>query len=662
MRKSSNIIRAFDALTIVKGINSLGGPDKQVYYIESDVYAPDRRITPLLLQPYVNVSDPNGIITAGDKVSELVDGAWYVDSIDAKNRVTKSSVGSTLDDPFTIGENHLLMVRLNTDKSVMLFFEGDYYDSRKGSKIHISLSYMLSTTHNSQNKPAPKVLLSKGASYTYNPLDDLTELVIESQLADDGKLLRGAVEWCEVEGTKITAISNAMPYYISGQHSDKLKINPSLMGDVVIRARNVSEEFYNKVYGINPEWDGRMQEVFENMNLILKPYWVYGGIDSNGNLTSLNTSIRSSYYIPVESSNKYYVQLEKIEGTGKGYGVNFFDTNKKATGKQIWWSANTDKHYEFTTPTDCKYVMFNCFPALLLTTNIKMSTKSMSPYTPAPEDLNFRNLITNGDFRDGVNKWSGDNIKVVNNNTVSTTGNGIYYGTPLRQNLIINKENTYYARFNVVAKSQYCIRFEVVAGNYRKTVVGAPQKDVWYNPSDIFRGVSGSFIDFNAHFESPQINKGKVTEYKNILLVNLTQTFGKGNEPSKEQLDAVFANMDYIPSPQDIAPDGILPGTYQSDMKFTPLYPNIDANVVYLTTPVIKKGVERIKAQAVLSTNKKTITNPEKHFDIEWILKPTTAGGKETVVGTGEFVDIPVANLPEGRVIGLDLEYNFKKR
>lgn len=199
MRKNSNIIRAFDALTIVKGINSLGGPDKQVYYIESDVYAPDRRITPLLLQPYVNVSDPNGIITAGDKVSELVDGAWYVDAIDPKNRVTKSSAGSTLDDPFTIGDNHRLMVRLNTDKSVMLFFEGDYYDSRKGSKIHISLSYMLSTTHNSQNKPAPKVLLSKGASYTYNPLDDLTELIIESQLADDGKLLRGAVEWCEVE-------------------------------------------------------------------------------------------------------------------------------------------------------------------------------------------------------------------------------------------------------------------------------------------------------------------------------------------------------------------------------------------------------------------------------------------------------------------------------
>lgn len=121
-------------------------------------------------------------------------------------------------------------------------------------------------------------------------------------------------------------------------------------------------------------------------------------------------------------------------------------------------------------------------------------------------------------------------------------------------------------------------------------------------------------------------------------------------------------NIPYNIPPEDYAPDGIIKGNYQSDMKFTPLYPNIEANVVYLTTPVIKKGVERIKAQAMLSTNKKIITNPEKHFDLKWILKPATAGGSETVVGTGEFVDIPVANLPEGRVIGLDLDYNFKKQ
>lgn len=573
MRKNSNIIRAFDALTIVKGINSLGGPDKQVYYIESDVYAPDRRITPLLLQPYVNVSDPNGIITAGDKVSELVDGAWYVDAIDQKNRVTKSSAGSTLDDPFTIGDNHRLMVRLNTDKSVMLFFEGDYYDSRKGSKMHISLSYMLSTTHNSQNKPAPKVLLSKGASYTYNPLDDLTELIIESQLADDGKLLRGAVEWCEVEGTKITAISDAMPYYISGQHSNKLKINPSLMGDVVIRARNVSEEFYNKAYGVNPEWDNKMKEVFENRNLILnseQPRTMSGG------------------WI------RYAINPE-IDLTDKTIIFNF-ESNDEFVGSIVltdWdWSSTQSVGRggtEIKVIENKKYLAFQGKDGQVIS-NIKLIVgNKVTPYTPAPEDLNYLNLVINGSSKS--KEWQLDESKLV-------VGN-------------------------------YYILTSKILGNFK---IG--EQDVKSN------------VAFKLDAKSDKITSN--IDNENIYLYAL---------PGDYELELPFQ-----PSPTNLAPDGIIKGTYQSDMKFTPLYPNIEANVVYLTTPVIKKGVERIKAQAMLSTNKKIITNPEKHFDLKWILKPTTAGGSETVVGTGEFVDIPVANLPEGRVIGLDLDYNFKKQ
>ena len=630
MRKNSNIIRAFDALTIVKGINSLGGPDKQVYYIESDVYAPDRRITPLLLQPYVNVSDPNGIITAGDKVSELVDGAWYVDAIDPKNSVTKSSAGSTLDDPFTIGDNHRLMVRLNTDKSVMLFFEGDYYDSRKGSKIHISLSYMLSTTHNSQNKPAPKVLLSKGASYTYNPLDDLTELIIESQLADDGKLLRGAVEWCEVEGTKITAISDAMPYYISGQHSDKLKINPSLMGDVVIRARNPSEEFYNKVYGINPEWDNRMKEVFENRNLILnseQPRTMSGG------------------WI------RYAINPE-IDLTDKTIIFNF-ESNDEFVGSIVltdWdWSSTQSVGRggtEIKVIENKKYLAFQGKDGQVIS-NIKLIVgNKVTPYTPAPEDLNFRNLA--------FGKWMYSMAKIESYGNNGVEASASKFSSFPR---VYKKANNY----NIVKGRRYSITFngksliEKTLTVFISNLNGVDSIFSWrVNYKKVFNTFSTTFVaPISTTIGSViffYVNDDKADFENTIWVENLMLIEGDGD------------NIPYNIPPEDYAPDGIIKGTYQSDMKFTPLYPNIEANVVYLTTPVIKKGVERIKAQAMLSTNKKIITNPEKHFDLKWILKPATAGGSETMVGTGEFLDIPVTNLPEGRVIGLDLDYNFKKQ
>ena len=634
MRKNSNIIRAFDALTIVKGINSLGGPDKQVYYIESDVYAPDRRITPLLLQPYVNVSDPNGIITAGDKVSELVDGAWYVDSIDPKNRVTKSSAGSTLDDPFTIDENHLLMVRLNTDKSVMLFFEGDYYDSRKGSKIHISLSYMLSTTHNTQNKPAPKVLLSKGSSYTYNPLYDLTELVIESQLADDGKLLRGAVEWCEVEGTKVTPISDAMPYYMSGQHSDKLKINPSLMGDSLIRARNVSEELYNKAYGINPEWDSRMKEVFDNRNLALKSsriastgYWV-------GNMyLASEWEIGQTYRVSVDPTTiqegayiLFYTNVGSAPCVTTLRKENNF-TNTFLYTKDIPQQPSQNNLATFfqRNKDDTNATAPIVLEKILITKGSEAKT-----YTPAPEDLNWENLTRYGGRYE---------MKDSPTNTIAL-------------------QMPIYPNTNTFRDIQLCFRVENTT-----------------NPTDYFTSVvwqGGNPVSNKAYAkykvgDMVYINLTTNSSYNNNARADFLVYHGEGQRGVSSLISSVFMHFTHLRlpfqlSPYALAPDGILKGTYQSDMKFTPLYPNIEADVVYLTTPVVKKGVERIKAQAVLSTNKKTITNPEKHFDLKWILKPTTAGGSETVVGTGEFVDIPVANLPEGRVIGLDLDYNFKKQ
>lgn len=632
MRKNSNIIRAFDALTIVKGINSLGGPDKQVYYIESDVYAPDRRITPLLLQPYVNVSDPNGIITAGDKVSELVDGAWYVDAIDPKNRVTKSSAGSTLDDPFTIGDNHRLMVRLNTDKSVMLFFEGDYYDSRKGSKIHISLSYMLSTTHNSQNKPAPKVLLSKGASYTYNPLDDLTELIIESQLADDGKLLRGAVEWCEVEGTKITAISDAMPYYISGQHSDKLKINPSLMGDVVIRARNPSEEFYNKVYGINPDWDSKMQEVFENRNLYsLKNKHIINYYMRDDVLRKAPDS-STCIYFKIDRAGRYTCSIS-IEVPI--FRVAYSDEDI-LSGEDLYSlkSVNLAENIFTKTidvPASAKFIVIQIsadkINEALEKLKLERGDKS-TPYTPAPEDLNWENLLS---LTTWAQKAPSEDLPVNN-----------YVYRPFKIKPSFYNNELYYFMANV----------EVLKGNPKEVTVKFNPNSPWINipiKDNVIKSVvhrlPNNSADFLVYQGGSGETKGNSIRFYNAVLIDANIEIDK-----------------YIPIPEDYAPDGIIKGTYQSDMKFTPLYPNIEANVVYLTTPVIKKGVERIKAQAVLSTNKKTITNPEKHFDLKWILKPTTAGGSETVVGTGEFVDIPVANLPEGRVIGLDLDYNFKKQ
>ena len=165
--KVQHIFRVFDALNLVKGIKAVGGPDHQTYYIESDVYAPDRRITPLILQPYVEVSDPNGVIPAGDKVGELSSASWYIGEAILANKITAKESEATLDTPFAIGENNALHVRKNSTKSILLIFEGEYLDICKDKNIHISLTYKLTTTSNTEVKPAPKLMLSKPQSWKH---------------------------------------------------------------------------------------------------------------------------------------------------------------------------------------------------------------------------------------------------------------------------------------------------------------------------------------------------------------------------------------------------------------------------------------------------------------------------------------------------------------
>lgn len=661
---SKSLIVTFDALNLVKGIKSVGGPDKQVYYIESNIFAPDRRITPLILQPYLLVEDPHEIIPNGDKVSELSSAKWYFDEIKSENRITAKEESASIDTPFALGANNSLHIRKNVEKAIQLFFEAEYLDIRKNKNIHITLTYLLTTTQSSEVKPAPKLKLSKPQSWKYCPLDKITEATIEAEVFADNKGYKSAVEWCKVEGDKVTPLSNE-PFVLGGQNTDKLKVNPSLMKDSLILARNPSEADYNKAYGINPDWDDRMSEVFENRNIIISPYWVYGGIDSNGNLTSLNTSIRTSYYIPVESNVKYYVQLEKIEGTGKGYGVNFFDANKTATAKQIWWSANVDKSYEFTTSPDCKYVMFNCFPALPLNTKIIMSTKAIKTYTPAPEDLNYQNCLINGDFRNGTNNWkiSGGTI-VARNEHVTSTTSGIYLGCSTYQEYPIISGDKYYLRANMKSLNSLCEKFELRIGTNTVTAVNKPLENVKYLASAILTHTSSNrnFEIIHTYSSKEVSSTNQSCEISNTMCFNLTQIFGSGNEPSKEILDSVFANKAYIPNPQDYAPDGIIPGEYQSDIKFTKYFPEINAEILFLTGDSIRPEHKTVKAQAIFTTNKEPITNPSEFFDIEWFIDSIEAGGVPKQIGTGEFMEIPVSDLQlkGGRLVPIRLKYNFK--
>lgn len=535
---SKSLIVTFDALNLVKGIKSIGGPDKQVYYIESDVFAPDRRITPLILQPYLLVEDPHEIIPNGDKISELSSAKWYFDEIKSENRITAKEESASIDTPFALGANNSLHIRKNVEKAIQLFFEAEYLDIRKNKNIHISLTYLLTTTQSSEVKPAPRLKLSKPQSWKYCPLDKITEATIEAEVFADNKGYKSAVEWCKVENNKEIPLSDE-PFYLGGQNSNKLVVNPDLMGDTLLRVRNLSENVYNSFYGINPEWDGAMDiDTVKSLD--------YRNLVVNGDLK------------------------KQVNGLAKNF--------KPSVGSDVWIEDN----YQF-------------FKA--------------------------------------KNKYG-----------------GILYSPKIGDVVSI-----YYIRFNYTANTK---SFYFKLQNNDWQIALDEDKNIYSRVGKIEDGKLAPLLWFDGTSSTEYGQFG----LKNLVVINLTEKFGAGNEPSKEVCDEIFEQYGYIPAPEDFAPDGIIKGEYQSDIKFTKYFPEINAEILFLTGDSIRPEHKTIKAQAIFTTNKEPINKPSEFFDIEWFIDPIEAGGVPKQIGTGEFMEIPVSELPlkGGRLVPIRLKYNFK--
>lgn len=635
---SKSLIVTFDALNLVKGIKSIGGPDKQVYYIESDVFAPDRRITPLILQPYLLVEDPHEIIPNGDKISELSSAKWYFDEIKSENRITAKEENASIDTPFALGVNNSLHIRKNVEKAIQLFFEAEYLDIRKNKNIHISLTYLLTTTQSSEVKPAPKLKLSKPQSWKYCPLDKITEATIEAEVFADNKGYKSAVEWCKVENNKEIPLSDE-PFVLGGQNSNKLVVNPDVMGDTILRARNLPESEYNRLYGINPEWDGRMSEVVENRNLFtdgdfsLKKWnrepdfdeamgFFYQKETYNWRVFCTQTILSGEYILSgwfkreiggvnprvnLADNTNWYIESDNMP-IGKWYYHSMIVKLEKPHRGRVYLLT-----YNKTT---------FCYFAKLKLERLSKNT-APTPFTPSPKDLHYQNLIVNG--LDKIRLTS----SVALNRPTSLTKYGLYY-------------------FRCKVDELGVLNIRVQDNTYHGL-----QSDNGFH-SDIYVGVDNPQLDRTGYYGSGVISTQ--------ICINLTAKFGAGNEPSKEICDEIFADYGYIPAPEDLAPSGIIKGEYQSDIKFTKYFPEINAEILFLTGDSIRPEHKTIKAQAIFTTNKEPINNPSEFFDIEWFIDPIEAGGVPRQIGTGEFMEIAVSELPlkGGRLVPIRLKYNFK--
>ena len=514
----------YSGLDVILQITSVD-PLEQIYYAGSDSFIPDRTLTPLVLTPRAQVKDKKGI----SMPSELANVAWYIGTPDEKNRVTSRT---QTDDYYLDGLN--LVVRKNLEVPQQIYVKAEYLDTRTKTTITIPQVVQLSISKSSEIAPAPTCSIDRPSDWSINPLKDAAIQDLSATIFKDEKAYRGAVKWNKSFNGIKSEIVEEDDFYVSGQLTNSLKINTDkLPSGVLIGCENPSEEFYNKAYGINPEWDGAMD----------------------------------------------------------------IDTLKS---------------------------------------------------------LNYRNLVVNGDFRN-VNDapWIVHNSVSFDKGKI-TSKNGGYMDISQPYRAIVG--HLYYGRIKV-NKNYIHLVFSNRSWDSRKNIAVNGGEDY-----DYFKEISGigkpveetTYISLMA-YAGPDKERICTVEY--CYLINLTEKFGAGNEPTKEVCDELFADYGYIPSPEDLAPDGIVKGNYEADVPMLVKYPDtLDISMKPL--PLIPEGVEELELEVEATTSAGTLNNPAKYFDIDYYLSNDEEAGVEPVkVGSGNSVKVTRNQLKERPEYYLEWDY-----
>ncbi len=215
-------IVVYDPLSITFSVINQGGSAAQKQDSSSGEYTPDREITPLILEPNLQITDPEKIISDGDYTSSIINSRWYVDEETEANRVTSETSG------MSIGEYGALTISRNTTAGTaeQLIYTGSFIDPRRNEvfnfrkEIAISCEAVTEILLSIEIDAPPRLPLS--------PFKNLTTRTINA------KLLNGAsevpdddavFEWKVLEDGAFRAITDDDVFYVSGQDTKALVID-----------------------------------------------------------------------------------------------------------------------------------------------------------------------------------------------------------------------------------------------------------------------------------------------------------------------------------------------------------------------------------------------------------------------------------------------------
>lgn len=175
---------------------------------------------------------------------------------------------------------------------------------------------------------------------------------------------------------------------------------------------------------------------------------------------------------------------------------------------------------------------------------------SETPMSVGLKGVTAISYVANGNFRQGTTGWRSEGGTLVVDGTARVTGDGSLSYCHVIQDIALQlvEGHKYYARSVARVRGSDCqwVALELREVNLRTIMAQAsPAQDQWYTLSGIVT-ISGPYtapyFRVISNYADASGAVGKVLEVALMVLVDLTATFGAGNEPDKETCDKIFAN------------------------------------------------------------------------------------------------------------------------
>lgn len=155
-------------------------PDMQVYQADKAEYTPDYTLTPLVLFPRCNATDPEAVTKIGAVNSRLTNMKWYERIGTTRTLITSTNTGYSITESGDSKGQITMKKNVTVLKPVTLEFYAEYADTRTGQLFTFQMSCLVRAVDGTD--AIPVLTIDSPSTLDWNPVRDITAQTITAKL------------------------------------------------------------------------------------------------------------------------------------------------------------------------------------------------------------------------------------------------------------------------------------------------------------------------------------------------------------------------------------------------------------------------------------------------------------------------------------------------